>query len=141
MTLYTRHQLVLILLLVGAAGSGLAIHHWRRVRPDVAARLERVDRVEPAAPIRPPDPPRVPAPRRPPPTVREAPAMPVDVNRASEGELARLPGVGPALAARIIAARPFTGVEELRRVRGLRRTTLERLQPLVTAGTPASTVE
>ena len=141
MTLYTRHQLVLVLLLVGAAGSGLAIDHWRRARPEVAERLERVDRAEPAAPGRPLEPPRPPTPRRPLPAVREAPAAPVDVNRASEDELAHLPGIGPALAARIVAARPFMGVEELRRVRGLRRTTLERLQPFVTAGTTVPTAE
>ena len=128
MTLYTRHQLVLVLLLVGAAGAGLAVDHWRHAHPHLAGRLEALDRVEPrdsaATPgtspaLRPPRPP--------------APSEPVDVNRATESELARLPGVGPALASRIVAARPFAGLDDLRRVRGLRRTTLERLRPLVTA--------
>ena len=41
-----------------------------------------------------------------------------------------------ALAARIVAARPFTDVEELRRVKGLRRQTLDRLRPHVVAGPP-----
>jgi competence protein ComEA len=45
----------------------------------------------------------------------------------------RLPGVGPALAARIVAARPFAEVDDLRRVRGLRTVLLERLRPLVVA--------
>jgi len=60
-----------------------------------------------------------------------APAEPVDVNRASEPELLSLPGVGPALAARIVAARPFADVDDLRRVRGLRHAMLERLRPLL----------
>lgn len=123
MSLYTRRQLVLVALLAGAAGSGLAVDHWRRARPELAERLEALDRVERGGP-----PPRPPA-RRPRPTPATAP---LDVNRASEPELAALPGVGPALASRIVAARPFAAVDELRRVRGMRRTTLERLRPLVT---------
>jgi competence protein ComEA len=140
MTLYTRHQLVLVLLLAGAAGGGLAVDHWRRARPDLVERLESLDRTEqppgPAAPRRPPRP-EPPAP----PPVPERVAAPVDLNRATEVELTALPGIGPALAARIVAARPFEGIDELRRVRGLRRATLERLRPLVTAGATVSTVE
>jgi DNA uptake protein ComE-like DNA-binding protein len=143
MTLYTRHQLVLVLLLVGAAGGGLAVDHWRRTRPALAEWLETLDRAErapaPSAPRRParsqtdtPRPPRV---------VRERADAPVDVNRASAIELTALPGIGPALAARIVAARPFAEIDELRRVRGLRRATLERLRPLVTTAAAATTVE
>ena len=73
----------------------------------------------------------VPVPAAPPP-----PAEPLDVNRATEPELARLPGVGPALAARIVAARPFADVDELSRVKGVRRATLERLRPHVIVGSP-----
>jgi competence protein ComEA len=138
MTLYTRHQLLLVLLLVGAAGAGLAIEQWRRARPDLAVRLEALDRVEPARAeiARPRRAPRHdPAPRATPSVDRETErAGPIDVNRASEAELARLPGIGPTLAARIVAARPFEDVDALRRVRGLRHGTLERLRPSVTAG-------
>jgi DNA uptake protein ComE-like DNA-binding protein len=45
--------------------------------------------------------------------------------------------VGAALASRIVAARPFAEVEDLRRVRGLRRATLERLRPFVTVADDA----
>lgn len=120
MTLYTRHQLLLVLLLVVAAGAGLAIDHWRRTNPGVVERLETLDRREPGVAA---------ARRR---TAPAPPAAPLDVNRASEWELARLPGVGPALAARIVAARPFDEVDDLRRVRGLRPAALERLRPFVT---------
>jgi DNA uptake protein ComE-like DNA-binding protein len=130
MTLYTRQQLLLILLLAAAAGAGLGVDHWRRARPELAERLEGLDRAERLEPAS--SPPRAPA-RRPRST---PPPAPLDVNRASELELARLPGVSPALAARIVAARPFADVDELGRVRGVRRATLERLRPHVTVGSP-----
>lgn len=131
MALYSRHQLLLILLLAGAAGAGLAIDHWRRARPELTERLEALDRVERRETA--PSLPRAAA-RRPRPV---PPAQPLDVNVASEAELARLPGVGAALASRIVAARPFAEVEDLRRVRGLRRATLERLRPFVTVADDA----
>jgi DNA uptake protein ComE-like DNA-binding protein len=145
MMLYTRHQLLVVLLVVGAAGAGLAVDHWRRAYPDLAARLESADRAwtVPAAGSAAggctgqagargvSDPARCRG------SFRAVSTDRVDVNRATEGELRGLPGIGPALASRIVAARPFADVEELRRVRGLRRTTLEQLRPLVTAGSPA----
>lgn len=118
MTLYTRPQLLLVLLLTGAAAGGLAIDHWRRARPDLAERLEALDRAERRSPDPAPGP------------------QPLDVNRASEPELAGLPGVGPALASRIVAARPFADIDDLRRVRGVRHRTLERLRARVVAGPP-----
>ncbi|HAD07671.1 MAG TPA: hypothetical protein DCE76_11000, partial [Anaerolineaceae bacterium] len=35
----------------------------------------------------------------------------VEVNRATIEELASVPGIGPALAERIVAARPFNSVD------------------------------
>jgi competence protein ComEA len=64
------------------------------------------------------------------------PAPPVDVNSASAAELERLPRVGPALAARIVAWRekngPFESLESLRQVRGIGPATARLLAPLVT---------
>lgn len=63
---------------------------------------------------------------------------PVDVNRAGEAELETLPGIGPALASRIVASRqadgPFNDVGDLLRVSGIGPALLERITPLVTAG-------
>src|SRR5437763_6747077 len=54
---------------------------------------------------------------------------PVDVNRATLAELASLDGIGPKLAARIVAGRPFRSVEEVATVRGIGRRRLARLRP------------
>jgi comEA protein len=62
----------------------------------------------------------------------------IDLNRATAGDLERLPRVGPALARRIVEHRdqhgPFRRVEDLRRVKGIGEKTLERLRPMVKAG-------
>lgn len=66
-----------------------------------------------------------------------APGRPVlvDLNRADTMALQALPGVGPALARRIVAARreaSFRAVDDLDRVKGIGPATLERLRPHVT---------
>lgn len=43
----------------------------------------------------------------------------LDINQASSEELEALPGIGPVLAGRIIAARPFQSADELARVPGI----------------------
>jgi competence protein ComEA len=61
----------------------------------------------------------------------------IDLNRASAEQLQRLPGIGPAMAARIVAARevkPFGTLEDLRRVPGIGAKTLERLRPNLSIG-------
>lgn len=59
----------------------------------------------------------------------------INLNRASAGDLDRLPGIGPGLAARILAYRAKTGgfqsVEELREVGGIGEKRLARLAPLL----------
>ena len=61
----------------------------------------------------------------------------LDVDRASAADWERLPGIGPALAARIVADRgergPFHGPEGLLRVRGIGAKTLARLRPFLRA--------
>jgi competence protein ComEA len=61
------------------------------------------------------------------------PVRPIDLNSASALALEALPGVGPAMAARIIATRQrlggFKAVEDLREVPGIGARRLERLRP------------
>ena len=106
----------------------------RGIGPATVAKLERhiaVSRTAAAASDR-----RRPAsggsrPRRP------SPGSAININRATVEDLVSLPGIGPALAARIVDSRReqmFETVEDLVRVRGIGTATLERLRSLVTAG-------
>ena len=62
-------------------------------------------------------------------------AVPVDVNCDGPAVLASLPGVGDKLAARIVAARPFSRIEDLRRVRGIGEKRLRALRPRLRVST------
>lgn len=155
MSLYTRRQILVLLILLAIAGFGLAVGHWRRARPDAVDYLEQLDRApapssnltaprsgdgaaSPSSPEREPRSPRrrkePPAPERSAPA--DTPADPIDLNRATIDELTRLPGIGPALAGRIVETRdtdgPFTGLDELRRIRGISARKVEKLRAFVT---------
>lgn len=64
-------------------------------------------------------------------------SAPVSINRSSREELEKLPGIGPALAARIVAQRerygPFRRVEHLMMVRGISERRFRELRRFVTA--------
>jgi competence ComEA-like helix-hairpin-helix protein len=135
---YRRQELLVVALLGGSVLAGFAIEAWHRQTPGPLDRLE----AEPprlAAFSRAPGPRSrgAPAPtrggaagraRHPEPRVEEesapTPEQPLDLNAATARELARLPGIGPRLAARIVARRSqlgggFAAVEELASVPGL----------------------
>ena len=63
------------------------------------------------------------------------PAWRIDLNQAGVDELAALPGVGPSLAAAIVADRqakgPFKTLTELDRVRGVGPAILQQIKPFV----------
>lgn len=156
MALYTRQQLLLLLLLAGAAGVGLGVVHWRAANPETVEWLEKLDGeiaasadlggeehpVGPAAGARPRErgdrETRPVAASRPP--KRQAAsngetAQPLDLNRATLTDLTGLPGVGPVLARRILDARDDSGrfgaVDDLLGIRGIGRAKLDRLRPFV----------
>jgi competence protein ComEA len=140
---YTRRQLVLLLVVVLVAAAGIAVDRWRRTHAELADRLEAFDRTPAAPAAAPPGAsatprPTVATPRAPRPA--RGPTPPLDLNAATVDELDGLPGVGHGLASRIVDSRtrngPFSAVEELRRVRGVGRVTLERLRPLLIVTRP-----
>jgi competence ComEA-like helix-hairpin-helix protein len=71
--------------------------------------------------------------------VRRPPAA-IVLSTASEDELCRLVGVGPAIARRIVAWRTenggFDSVEQLAQIKGIGRSTIEALRPYVVARAP-----
>ena len=156
--LYSRPQLRMLLVLAAIFAVGLGVREWRAGFPDIADRLERFDREEPAAPLL--AAPRAenrpvasgapvkatgtsgavsrPEPRKAPPDPATPDPGPLDLNRATAAELARLPGVGSGLAQRILEERErrgrFESPEALRKVLGLGPKKLAALRDLVTAG-------
>jgi len=58
--------------------------------------------------------------------------LPVDLNRSSMEDLQALPGVGPKLAERISAARPYRCPSDLRQVEGIGPTRWAELRSAVT---------
>lgn len=55
----------------------------------------------------------------------------VNVNMATQDELETIPGIGPVLSKQIIAGRPYERIEDLERVQGIGRYTLNSIRPYV----------
>lgn len=151
--LYSRPQLSLLLLVAVALLGGLVVREWRAGFPEAAARVEAFDRDEPP-PMPGPVPLASPRPSRAPPSPLTRPVpgphagpvghvesvadpRPLDLNTATAEQIARLPGVGPGLARRIVEERHrrgrFDGPEGLRSVLGVGPRKLAALRELVTA--------
>jgi competence ComEA-like helix-hairpin-helix protein len=66
--------------------------------------------------------------------------LPLDLNRATADDLDAIPGIGPALAKRIIDYRlargPFKQIEDLREVSGIGPQNLQKLKPYLGLGSP-----
>jgi competence protein ComEA len=83
-----------------------------------------------------------PAPTTPAPQGRATPDDPVYLNQATLADLHRLPGVGPKRAEAILALRTKLGhfhqIEDLLKVKGIGRSSLRKLRPLVRLDPPPS---
>ncbi|MCB9545168.1 MAG: helix-hairpin-helix domain-containing protein [Myxococcales bacterium] len=64
--------------------------------------------------------------------LRLALGVPLDVNQATVDELRAVSGLGPALAARVVAGRPYARLADLERVRGVGPVRRARLAPHLT---------
>ncbi|MBN1147727.1 MAG: helix-hairpin-helix domain-containing protein [Anaerolineales bacterium] len=57
----------------------------------------------------------------------------INLNTATPEQLTRLPGIGQAMASRIVEARPFTSLEDLQRVSGIGPVLLKQIESLAGA--------
>ena len=59
----------------------------------------------------------------------------VDLNTASEKELDALPGIGPATIKKIVANRPYSSVDDLKKA-GVAQAQIDKIRPMVTVSAP-----
>jgi competence ComEA-like helix-hairpin-helix protein len=121
---------------------GQGFREWQRSHQadlrEIVRELETQD-ARTRAPSSPPDSAAaLPVPAR---ASREVPVGRIDPNRATVSELVRLPGIGPALAGRIVADRDqhgaFPSPQALLRVRGIGPKTLDRIRGFLSFPSPA----
>lgn len=62
----------------------------------------------------------------------------VDINTASQAELQTLPGIGPVLSQRIADGRPYEGLDDLLRVKGIGPKMLSKFRDMIIAGDAAT---
>jgi DNA uptake protein ComE-like DNA-binding protein len=55
----------------------------------------------------------------------------VNINKATQAEIETVPGIGPALAARVVAGRPYNSVDDLLRRSGIGKRTLATMRPFL----------
>ena len=76
------------------------------------------------------------APSKPVPAAAPAAAAPVDLNMADQKALESLPGIGPALAKKIMEGRPYQNVADLSRIKGLNKAKIDAIKDKVTVAAP-----
>lgn len=134
------------LALVALSGSGVRVFRGGSDRPTAAEaaalnrQLERVDSVRALRHMKSGEPRQTRKPLRDSAVDNPTPARAIDLDRASTQEIEALPGIGPALASRIVAARDSAGafgaIEALCDVSGIGPALVAKLRPLVTFSGP-----
>ena len=76
------------------------------------------------------------APSKPVPAAPPAAAAPVDLNMADQKALESLPGIGPALAKKIMEGRPYQNVDDLSRIKGMNKSKIDAIKDKVTVTAP-----
>ena len=131
------------ILLAAASIGGMAWSLSGNRKPVVVTHLDRPP-AKPVEPIHEAAPPTIETPRPAPAPETEAPTITVpaapathlvNLNTATQAELELLPGIGPAMAKRILEYRTqhgkFTSVDQLDAVKGIGAKTMAKLRPLV----------
>ena len=75
-------------------------------------------------------------PSKPAPAAPPAAAAPVDLNMADQKALESLPGIGPALAKKIMEGRPYQNVDDLSRIKGMNKSKIDAIKDKVTVTAP-----
>ena len=136
---YRRREIWLLLILALSFGVGLAIREFRSGFPELAERLDQMDKDEPAVRAATSNaPPARSIPLRSP-KLSESHVNKdgqLDLNHATAADLQRLPGIGPILAEQILRERErrgrFSSPDDLLTVPGIGRKKFEALRGLVT---------
>jgi competence protein ComEA len=102
------------LVAVGKAAAAPAPAPAAEKKPKAATAVKAADKQAPVA---------TPAP---------AAAAPVDLNTADQKALESLPGIGPALAKKVMAGRPFKSVDDLSRIKGMTKAKIDAVKDKVT---------
>ena len=117
--------------------SDLANARWERLFRERADSLS-LQVSEPIAEISPGTTPSAPGPAAP----TSSQVFPIRINQATAAQLTALPGIGPSRARAIVAYRrengPFTSLEQLLRIRGIGRKTLDTLRDKIVVESSAS---
>jgi len=130
---------LLFLALVALSGTGVRVWRARTPPPPPAhgaaldRQLGKVDSARSARRLK-----KVPKPKRDTAAVAPKDTQPIEINAATIAQIESLPGIGPAMAKRIVAHRDsagqFADLAALCEVRGIGPALAQRLRPLVTFG-------